>query len=83
MTEQNGKPIWSSIVFHANSGCDIRHKTNAAMNRCEDKQESNEPLPIAVAGNNGPILDSCKSSTGTKPSYWCQQHGFNVQKCSR
>ena len=37
MTEQNNKPIWSSVVFHANSGCDIRHKTNAALNRCEDK----------------------------------------------
>ena len=37
MSEQQSKPTWSSVVFHVNSGCDIRHKTNEALNRCEDK----------------------------------------------
>ena len=31
------KPIRSSILFHASQGCDVRHKTNEALDRCEDK----------------------------------------------
>ena len=33
------KPSHSSFIYHANDGCDIRHKTNAALDKCEKRIE--------------------------------------------
>ena len=33
------KPIRSTVEFHSIQGCDIRHKTNKALDRCEDKMD--------------------------------------------
>ena len=32
------KPVRSALVFHASQGCEVKHRTNSAMNRCEDRQ---------------------------------------------
>ena len=31
------KPIRSSVIHHVFLGCEIKHKTNEAMNKCEEK----------------------------------------------
>ena len=36
---EQAKPIRASAAYHASQGCDIRHKTNKALNHCEDKME--------------------------------------------
>ena len=33
------KPTYVSIIVHARQGCDIRHKTNGALDACERKIE--------------------------------------------
>ena len=37
------KPIRSTVEFHSIQGCDIRHKTNSALDRCEDKMDLVDP----------------------------------------
>ncbi len=29
-------PTRDSVLFHANEGCDVRHKTNRTLNECAD-----------------------------------------------
>ena len=38
------KPSQSSAAYHASQGCDIRHKTNQALNHCEDLKENIDKL---------------------------------------
>ena len=30
-------PTRDSLVFHANQGCTVRHKTNRVLDECEDR----------------------------------------------
>ena len=42
MTRQQysqAKPTRDSLIYHANHGCDIQHKTNQVLDACEDKAE--------------------------------------------
>ena len=43
MTKQQyreSQPTRQSIVYHADQGCDIHHKTNRSLDACEDRMET-------------------------------------------
>ena len=54
------KPIRSSIVFHASQGCDVLHKTNEAMDCCEDKIMRKEEATMRKQQAEGLQIDALR-----------------------
>ena len=69
MTQHNqASPTRDSIVFHANSGCDIRHKTNATLDRCESEMDCERCEKLAsIKSEEVRALIDASLSTGEMP----------------